>query len=119
MLLGEEEGLDYEVCVNRIRLEDFSQFKYLGCVLDESGTDEAECSRKVADAIWSPVNARDFQTDCARILHETLFVPVLTYVSETMSRKKKERCRIRDVQMYNLKGLLGIRRMEKFPNARI
>ena len=25
-----------------------SEFKYLGCVLDESGTDEAECNRKVA-----------------------------------------------------------------------
>ena len=24
------------------------EFKYLGCVLDESGTDMAECSRKVA-----------------------------------------------------------------------
>ena len=23
-----------------------SEFKYLGCVLDESGTDEAECHRK-------------------------------------------------------------------------
>ena len=23
------------------------KFKYLGCVLDESGTDEAECRRKV------------------------------------------------------------------------
>ena len=31
-----------------IRLEYVSEFKYLGCVLDESGRDEAECSRKVA-----------------------------------------------------------------------
>ena len=28
-------------------MEDVSKFKYLGCVLDESGTDEAEGSRKV------------------------------------------------------------------------
>ena len=32
----------------RIRLEHVSEFKYLGCVLDESGTDEAENSKKVA-----------------------------------------------------------------------
>ena len=25
-----------------------SEFKYLGCVLEKSGTDEPECSRKVA-----------------------------------------------------------------------
>ena len=32
----------------RIRLEYVSEFKHLECVLDESGTDEAECSRKMA-----------------------------------------------------------------------
>ena len=30
------------------RLEQMSEFKYLGCVLNESGTEEAECCRKVA-----------------------------------------------------------------------
>ena len=64
ILLGWEEGLEWEVCVNGIRLEHASEFKYLGCVLDESGTDEAECSRKlvsgrrVAGTIRSLVNAR-------------------------------------------------------------
>ena len=47
MVLGGEEGLECEVCVDGIRLEHFSEFKYLRCVLDEAGTDEAECSRKV------------------------------------------------------------------------
>ena len=43
------------------------EFKYLGCVLDESGTDEAECNRKAASgrrvsgAIRSLVNARGLQ----------------------------------------------------------
>ena len=42
MLLGGEEGLECEVCIDRIRLEHVSEFKCLGCVLDESGTDGAE-----------------------------------------------------------------------------
>ena len=64
--------------------------KYLRCVLDESGTDGAECSmkvasgRRVAGAIRSLVNARDLQLECGRVLHETLLVPVLMYGSETM-----------------------------------
>ena len=36
MLLGGEEGLECEVCINRIRLEHGSEFKYLGFIL-ESG----------------------------------------------------------------------------------
>ena len=53
--------------------------------LDESGTDEAGCSRKVtigrrvACAIRSLVNARSLRLECARVLHEALLVPVLTY----------------------------------------
>ena len=39
-----EEGLECEVCVDVMRLEHVLEFKYLGCVLDESGTDEADCS---------------------------------------------------------------------------
>ena len=36
------------VSVGEVRLDHVSEFKYLGCVLDESGTDEERCSRKVA-----------------------------------------------------------------------
>ena len=59
-------------------------------VLDELGTDETECSRKVASgrrvagAISSLVNAKSLQLECARVLHESLLVPVLTHGNETM-----------------------------------
>ena len=46
-MLGAEEGLVCEVQVDEIHLENVLEFQYLGCVLDESGTDEAKCSRKV------------------------------------------------------------------------
>ena len=58
------------------------------CFLDEAGTDEAECSRKVASGrrvagvITSLVNGRDLQLQCARVLHEILHVPVLDNVIE-------------------------------------
>ena len=43
MVLGGEEGLVCEVCIDG----NMSEFKYLGFVLDESVTDEAEYRRKV------------------------------------------------------------------------
>ena len=69
------------------------------------------CGRRVGGTISSLINARDLQIGCARVLHETLLVPVLTYGSETMICKE-ERSRIRAVQMDNLKDLLGVRRMD-------
>ena len=91
--------------------------------MDESGTDGAECSRKLAngrrvvDAIRSLVNARDMQFECARVLHETLLVSVLMYSGETMVWREKERSRVRAVQMDNLRRLLGIKRIDRVPNA--
>ena len=63
----------WEVHVDGIRLEHVSVLKYLGCVLDESGTDGAECNmkvargRRVASVIRSLVNARDLQLECASL----------------------------------------------------
>ena len=81
--------------------------------MDKSGTDEGECSRKVvsgrrvAGVIRSLVNARSLQLQCARVLHESLLIPVLTWGSETKIWREKERSRIRAVQIENLRGLLG------------
>ena len=65
------------------------------------------------------VNPRGLQLECARVLHESLLVPVLIYGSETLIYKEKERSRIRAVLMDNLRGLLGIGRRDKVPNARM
>ena len=73
--------------------------------------------RKIAGAIRSLVNARSLQLQCAMVLNESLLVPVLTFGSETMIWREKERPRIRAVQMGNLRGLLGIKRVNKVPNA--
>ena len=66
MVLNGEEGLECEVHVDRMRLDHVFEFKYFGCVLNESGTNNAECHGKVADAIGSLVNARGLQLECAR-----------------------------------------------------
>ena len=77
------------------------------------------CGRRVAGVIRSIVKARDLQLGCARVLHETLLVPVLMYSSKTMICKEEERSRIRALQMDNLIGLLGIMRMDGVLNAKI
>ena len=84
MVMNGEEGLECEVHVDGVRLENVSEFKYLGGVLDEASTDGAACSRKVASMRTMAGAIRDFQIECARGLHETLLVPVLTFDIETM-----------------------------------
>ena len=57
---------------------------------------KVESGRRVVGAIKS------LQLQCARVLHESLFMPVLMY-DRTMIWKEKSR--IRAVQMDNLRGL--------------
>ena len=58
--------------------------------------------RRVAGAIRSLVNFRE----CARVLDETLLLPVLMFFSETMLWREKERSRVRALQIDDLRGLL-------------
>ena len=47
-MLGKEEGFGVQGCSEWDVLEHVSEFKYLGCVWDESGTGELVSPRKVA-----------------------------------------------------------------------
>ena len=46
MVLNGESGLECEIRVNGMQLKHMSEFKYLGCILEESGTDQADCRRE-------------------------------------------------------------------------
>ena len=74
--LNGEERLECEVRVDGVRLGHVSEFKYLDCVMEESGTGDAECRRKVAVTF----NDMGLQLQCARVL----LVLVFMYGSETM-----------------------------------
>ena len=49
-----------------------------------------ESGRNIAPAIRSLVNARSLQLDCARVLHQSLLVPILTYGCETMIKRGED-----------------------------
>ena len=90
MVLNGEGGLECEIRVDGMRLEHVSEFKYLLRVLNDSSTGEAEFRRKVASgrkvtgAFRYLANVRRLQLECARVLYEILFLPVLMYGNETM-----------------------------------
>src|SRR5678815_5674263 len=72
--------------------------------------------RKVAGTINSLVNVKGLSLECARVLHEGMLLPVLLYISETMVWNKKYRCKVQCVQMDNLRGMLGVKRINKVRN---
>ena len=89
----------------------------MGCILDKSGTDKAECSRKLASgrkvAGVILVNTGDLHLQYARVLHKTLLVRFLMYGSEAMIWKEKERSRIRAIQMHSNAWIRELRGVTK------
>ena len=75
--------------------------------------------KRIASNIRSLVNAMSLQLESLWVLHESLVIPVLTYGNETMIWREKEKSRIWAVQMDNQRSMLGIRKMDKVPNAQI
>ena len=53
MVLNGEEILECKVQIDEIHLKYVSEFKYLDCGVDESGTDGAKCSMKFMVGICS------------------------------------------------------------------
>ena len=125
MIVGENVDHACEVRMNGHVLERVNDFKYLGSVVNDRGTDVDDCNarvasgRKVAGAIRLLVNERNLNMSCVNVLHEKLLVPVLMYGSECQVWKEKERSRVRAVQMDNLRGMLGVKRIDRMRNERI
>ena len=114
-----------QITLDGEQFEQVSEFKYLGYMMNDKGTDDAECGRKVssgrkvAGAIKSLVNVKGLSIECTRVLHESMLLPVLMYGSEAMVWNSKYRSKVQAVQMDNLRGVLGVRRIDKMRNERI
>ena len=95
VMVVSRENVQCRIMLDDEQLEQVSEFKYLGYVLDDRGTDDAECSRKVssgrrvAGAIKSLMNAKGLSLECAKVLHESMLLPVLMCGSEAMVRSRK------------------------------
>ena len=83
-----QKGLECDVYVHGIRFEHVSESKYLRCVLDESGTDEAVIgSWRVESGMQMPTGLMLMLEICSLsvlVLTESLPVPVLMYGSKIM-----------------------------------
>jgi hypothetical protein len=120
-------GVDVQchVEVDGVQLEQVSEFKYLGYMIENKGGDDAECDRKVsngrrvAGAITTMGNAKNLNLECLKRLHECMLVPVLMFGSEVMVWSQKNISRVQAVQMDNLRGVLGVRKVDKMRNEYI
>ena len=65
------------------------------------------------------MDVKRLSLECASVLRDGKLLPVLMYSSKTMVWNKRYRSKVQCVQMDNLRGVLGVRRIDKMRNERI
>ena len=67
-------------------------------------------------AIKTLVNAKSLSLECITVLSKSLLVHSLLYGNEVMVWKQKYRSKVQTVEMDNLRGMLGVRGIDKMRN---
>ncbi len=126
----EEEVIDYNIAyrmrmpaIVRCRtmlgckkMEEVSEFKYLGTVLSKHGGMEGEIrervmkGRSVGVSLTGVMKGRNLSKDVKMGLGNSIILPALTYELENLTWSRMQQLRVRAVEMSYLRGACGVNR---------
>jgi hypothetical protein len=121
MSIGKEHE-DLQITVGGNQLEQVPEFVYLGAVISEDGSCEADIKRRIGLAagtfgnlttIWK---AKNITIKTKVKVYETMVVPILLYGSECWSLKKTDERKIQTAEMSWLRRMIGISRLQRIRN---
>ncbi len=104
------------------KMEEVSEFKYLGTVLCKHGGMEAEIrervmkGRSVVGSLTRVMKGRYVSMDVKRGLRNSILLPTLTYGSENWTWNGAQQSRVRAVEMSYLRGVCGVSRWDGLNN---
>ena len=120
---GERGGMN--VCLNGVRLEEVSEFKYLGSHVTADGSMEKEVGYRVSEgskvmgAVRGVMRGRSLSMDAKKCLYEKVIVPTVTYGAETWSVREAERKRLDVFEMRCLRSMVGVTLMDRVRNEEV
>ncbi len=100
------------------KMEEVSEFKYLGTVLCKHGGMEGEIrervmkGRSVVGSLAWVMKGRNVSKDVKRGIRNSILLPTLTYGSENWTWNGAQQSRARAVEMSYLRGACGVSRWD-------
>lgn len=125
MVVGEER-----ICVgvemDGTRLEQVSDFKYLGVHIQEDGRQVAELNDRISAAVKiyhalnrSLIGKREISRRTKLSVYKTIFCPILTYGCESWVLNNTMKSRLQAVEMKYLRRVKGITRRDRIRNEAV
>ena len=105
------------------RLNQVSQFTYLGVVFNEQNKQEAEINNRIKkyngnlSAMYPLLKDRNIPVKVKLIIFNTILKPILTYAAETWSLTTKTSSQIQAAEMKTLRLILGVTRRDRIRNT--
>ena len=107
------------------KMEEVSQFKYLGTVLGKHGEMEGEIQervlrgRNVTGSLARVMKGRSVSMEVKIGIRNSILLPSLTYGSETWAWNRAQQSRVRAVEMSYLRGACGVTRWDGESNENV
>lgn len=107
-------------------IEQVKEFKYLGAVLDNKGKQERDITERIDKAIKTYyglckgiVRKKEVSRQTKMLVYKTIFLPVLTYGSETWTLTSAMKSKIQAAEMKYLRAVKGVTKQEHIRNQDI
>lgn len=107
-------------------IEQVSQYKYLGAIVEESGSLEGEINNRVtaASKVFHSLrtkflNNKEVSKKTKIVVFDAIYIPTLTYGSETWVTNKRQESRLQAAEMKYLRRTEGVSMLDKIRNTDI
>lgn len=125
MLIG-KENKELEIQLNGNRMEQVETFKYLGVKVHKDGRNDAEINGRIESALKmyyalgkTFIRKKEVSKKTKMTVYKTIFIPTLTYGSESWVLTKETKRKLQTVEMKYLRAVLGVTRRDKIRNDHI
>ena len=121
----EENVRECEIEMNGEKMEEVTEFKYLGATLCKNNSMKSEIreravqGRKMIGALNKVCGFGDMDRKVKKGLRDSILLPTLTYGSELWTWGQQERSKIQAVEMSYLRSALGVTRWDEVGNEEV
>lgn len=110
--------------LNNKEIEQVDSFKYLGTIIDSKGSQEKEINARIESAsrVFHSlknvlIGKKEVSRKAKMSIYKTVFLPTLTFGSESWTLSNKLKSRIQSMEMKYLRKVLGVTRLDRLRNS--
>lgn len=124
-MIGREQE-EMKISIREEEIEQVTQFKYLGVIIDSCGSQEADIEERLEKAVKTYhamrngfVKKKEVSTKTKTTTFKVIFRPIITFGCESWVLTRRLESRLQATEMKFLRGVRGVSRLDRVRNTDI